>query len=225
MTEFLLLFLLISILTNIPVIGPYIGLFNTMVHESGHAFVAYVTGGRVRSISLFANTEGLAVFEYRHWFGRVLTILAGYPISSFVSVIFIYGIKMEYYLYLGLALFGLLLYNLVFWVRNFVGWIWVLTVLLGLTFMYYFEYVEAWKMVLNIIGISLLIQAFISSWTIFVMSLKDKGRAGDAAFLAEATYVPAVIWGLLFLVQGTIFFIVGIMIWFGYDIMTIFKGN
>lgn len=217
MLEYILFFAVVATISFVPFIGPYISMFNTMIHESAHAIVATLTGGQVVSISIFRNTAGLAEFRHRSWLGRVLTYVAGYPLASLISVLYIYALSLELFLYIGMALFLLLVYNLLFWVRNAVGWFWVLTVILGLSYLYFNEYMYWYEMMLTVIGLSLLVQAFLTSWIIFVLSIKRKHHAGDATMLAKATFLPVSFWGFLFLVQGTFFFIVGGLIWFGFD--------
>lgn len=217
MLEYILFFSVIATISFVPIIGPYISMFNTMVHESAHALVATLTGGQVVAISIFRNTSGLAEFRHRSWFGRVLTYAAGYPLASVFSVAYLYALSMDLFLYVGMVIFLLLAYNLFFWVRNLVGWIWVLTVILGLSFLYYNEYMYWYEIVLDIIGLSLLVQAFITCWIIFVLSVKQRDQAGDTTMLAKSTFLPASFWGFIFLAQGTVFFIMGSLIWFGFD--------
>ncbi|RNA69328.1 M50 family metallopeptidase [Alteribacter keqinensis] len=218
---YILLFIIVLGITYLPVIGSYFRLFNTLIHESlGHALVARLTGGRVVSISLFQNTGGLAVFQH-HWFGRVITVFCGYPVSSLMSVVVIYLITQGYFEEIALGLFILLIYVLIFWVRNLVGWLWVLSVIGGLTAVYIYAEQRYFELLITVIGITILTQAFASSWGIFMLSVFRNRQAGDAMLLAEATKVPAVIWGTVFMLQGTFFFIIGTMIFFGYDVINL----
>jgi len=216
----ILIFTLVAILTYIPVIGPYFKLFNTLIHETGHALTAILTGGRVQSISLFKNTGGLAITSHRGLIGRVITLFAGYPTASLFSVLYIYALSEGWYRYIAITLSVILIYNLIFWVRNIVGWVWILSVLGGLYFLYTNHYWSGFEISLTIIGLTLLIQAFLSSWVIFAMTLKDHDQAGDASLLANTTKIPSVFWGSLFVLQGIVLFILGIIIWLGFDVIT-----
>lgn len=219
----IIIFILVAVLSYIPVIGPYFKLFNTLIHEAGHALVAILTGGKVQSISLFKNTGGLAVTSHRGLIGRVITLFAGYPTASLFSVLYIYALTEGWYRYIAMTLAVILVYNLIFWVRNIIGWIWILSVLGGLYFLYSNHYWNGFEISLTIIGLTLLIQAFLSSWVIFSMSLKDKYQAGDASLLANTTKIPAVLWGSIFILQGGTFFILGVLTWLGVDVMTIIQ--
>nr|WP_272873242.1 M50 family metallopeptidase [Alteribacter salitolerans] len=217
------MFIFVLTVTYLPVIGSYFRLFNTLIHESlGHALIARLTGGRVVSISLFQNTGGLAVFQH-HWFGRVITVFCGYPVSSLMSVVVMYLITQGYFEGVALALFLLLVYVLIFWVRNLVGWFWVFSVIGGMAALYIYAEQRYFELLITVIGVTILIQAFASSWGIFMLSVFRNRQAGDAMLLAEATKVPAVIWGTVFMLQGTFFFIIGTMIFFGYDVINLIR--
>jgi uncharacterized membrane protein len=219
----ILIFIFVAVVTYIPVIGPYFKLFNTLIHETGHALIAILTGGRVQSISLFTNTGGLAVTSHRGLMGRVMTLFAGYPTASLFSVVYIYALSEGWYEYIAMTLAVILIYNLIFWVRNIMGWVWILSVLGGLYFLYTNQYWSGFQISLTIIGLTLLIQAFLSSWVIFSMTLKDKYQAGDASMLANTTKIPSIVWGGIFVLQGASFFILGVFIWLGYDVITILQ--
>ncbi|WP_416150595.1 M50 family metallopeptidase [Salipaludibacillus sp. HK11] len=213
---------LIAVLSYVPLIGPYFKLFNTMVHETGHAIAAILTGGRVKSISLFSNTGGLAITSHQGVIGRVITILAGYPTASLFSVLYVYALSEGLFNYIAMTLAVILIYNLIFWVRNIIGWVWILSVLVVLYFLYTNHFWDAFEISLTVIGLSLLIQAFLSTWVIIAMSIKNKHQAGDATLLASTTKIPAVLWGGIFFLQGVVFFIIGIFVWLGFDLVTIF---
>ncbi|SDH46994.1 M50 family metallopeptidase [Alteribacillus bidgolensis] len=217
--ETIFIIVVIGFLMYIPVIGPYFSLFNTLVHESGHAVTALLTGGEVKSISLFSSTEGVAA-THHHRPGLILTSLSGYPFASILSVLFIYMVEKEWYLGAGISLLVLLGYNLIFWVRNLFGIFWILSILTGTYLLWYQSYVDALEYL--IIGISLVlwIQAFFSCWHIFLISLKTPKHAGDASVLARLTFIPAQLWGFLFLLQGTLLFMIGCGIWFDVDLLS-----
>ncbi|MCR6110791.1 M50 family metallopeptidase [Bacillus sp. A301a_S52] len=208
---------IIGCLSYLPVIGRYFKLFNTMIHETGHAVAAILTGGRVSSISLFANTGGLAITRHRSTFGRFLTLLAGYPFASLFSVLFLYALGQNWIMPSVLTLTAILVYNLIFWVRNLTGWVWIVSVLSVLYFLYANNYLQWLEWLLTIIGIMLLTQAFLSTWVLFTLTLNEKNETGDAGLLEELTKIASIIWSTLFLTQGVICFILGISIWLGYS--------
>ncbi len=208
---------IIGCLTYMPVIGPYFKLFNTMVHETGHAVAAIVTGGKVSNISLYSNTGGLAITRHRSLFGRLITLLAGYPAASLFSVLFLYALDKEWIMPAVFTLTAILTYNLIFWVRNLTGWVWIVSVLSVLYFLYANNYSQWLEWLLTIIGIMLLIQAFLSTWVLFTLTLNHRNETGDAGLLEDLTKIPSIIWSTLFLTQGFACFIIGISIWLGYS--------
>ncbi|WP_100398880.1 M50 family metallopeptidase [Bacillus sp. FJAT-44742] len=216
--QFVLLVLVISFLTYLPIIGSYFSLFHTLIHENGHALAAKLTGGKVGTISLFHSTEGLITYHH-HWAGKVITALAGYPFASAVSVLYIWAVRQEWHLEIGISLLLLLLFNLLFWVRNLYGWLWVLSTLVFTYFLWQQGYTTILEYIVTGIGLVLLTQALISSWHIFVVSIKASRYAGDASSLARYTFIPAPLWGLLFFFQGTIFFVAGSFVWLGKDFL------
>ncbi|WP_280771029.1 M50 family metallopeptidase [Salipaludibacillus daqingensis] len=223
--ELIIIFILVAFLSYIPIIGPYFKLFNTMIHETGHALAAILSGGRVRSISLFQNTGGLAITSHRGFIGRVFTLLAGYPTASVFSVAYIFALTEGWYTYIAMTLAVILVYNVIFWVRNIIGWVWIVSVLAGLYFLYTNQYWTSFELGLTIIGLMLLMQAFLSAWVVFIISLKDKHEAGDASILANTTKLPAILWGSFFVLQGAGFFILGASVWLGFDIITFVQVN
>jgi hypothetical protein len=187
-----------------------------MIHETGHAVAAILTGGKVSNISLFADTGGLAITRHSTKFGRFITLLAGYPAASLFSILFVYALAKEWYIPLVLTLTAILIYNVIFWVRNVIGSVWVVSVLSILYLLYAYLDIQWLEWLLMIIGITLLTQAFLSTWVLFILTLTQNYETGDAGLLEDLTKIPAVIWSSLFLAQGVMCFIVGVSLWLGY---------
>ena len=93
--EFFYYLIAAFILGIIPVVGKYVAVINTFLHEVGHALIAYLLGGRVHSISLFANTEGTAVTAHS---GRVDQNLRLCRLSIFVFLWICYGLGFKEWL-------------------------------------------------------------------------------------------------------------------------------
>ncbi len=218
MLALVFLFAVVASLSYIPGLGPYVSLFHTLIHETGHATMARLTGGRVRSISLFSNTEGVAQTSHTSWVGQVLTALAGYPFASLLSVLFIYALSAGFSAHAAAVLALLLLANLFLWVRNLIGWLWVLSVIGLLLVFYVYANPFYFELTLTVLSLILLIQAWVSAWVIFSLSVKRKQRAGDATILAEYTRVPAVLWGSFFFIQASFFFLIGTALFFGVEV-------
>ena len=75
-----------------------------------------MTFGKAHKIQLFANTEGLAISSHRFWIGRVLTTLAGYIFSSFMSASFYFLIYKGRYNLVIYILLTMLAISMFFWI-------------------------------------------------------------------------------------------------------------
>ncbi|WP_121616717.1 M50 family metallopeptidase [Virgibacillus halodenitrificans] len=201
------IFVFLSILlTKLPVIGNYFSIVNTLIHETGHAVMAVVTGGKVAKIELFTNTEGTAWTSNRYWLGRVLTSLAGYVFSSFIGFLFLYFLSIEKYDYILYILITILLLGLLFWVRNLYGLFWITTFCAGFGYLLFNDNKTVIEDVLLFITAIILVQSVISAFEILYLSLKNSLDAGDATSLARLTFIiPAQLWGILFFLQSIYF--------------------
>jgi hypothetical protein len=114
-----------SVLSIIPIAGKFLNVLNTMVHESGHAIMALMSGGGVMNIKLSADASGAAQTKSKYWIGKVLTSLAGYPTSSITAWFFFWLIQQHKTNYVFYVIVSLVLINLILWVRNTFGMIWL----------------------------------------------------------------------------------------------------
>ena len=202
----LLLILLASIvLTRIPFIGQVLQVINTMIHESGHALMALLTQGQVYSISLFANTEGATMTGTTSWIGRVLVSASGYVFSSAAAFLFLLLLKKGKHHWILWVLIAFAAVNLLLWVRNLYGILWLIGFLAFLIVLLrsgsgpFLEY-----SILLIAGI-LLVESVSSAFQIMWLSFASSSAAGDATNLARATYIPACLWGIGFFAQSLYF--------------------
>jgi len=189
--------LAVLVTSRLPHVGKYVRLLNTMVHETGHALVALLTGGRVQRIDLFSNTGGLATTLHRGTLSSVLTTLAGYPFASAFSVLCVWLVKVYPPAVVGLILMAFLAINAIFWVRNFMGWIWVILVL-GILSTVIWVYPSAFSYVSLAIAIILWVDSLGSALYITYLSITNPRNAGDTSILAKATWIPALVWGVVF---------------------------
>ncbi|MBB5172513.1 M50 family metallopeptidase [Texcoconibacillus texcoconensis] len=167
--------------------------------------------------------EGVAETAHSFWLGQVLTSFAGYPFASVVSVSGVWAVVNDYVLYAAAVLGVLLLINGLLWVRNLVGWLWVVISFVGLAWLKAQGYDEWFSLLIQAVVIIVWIQAFTGSLIIFVLSVKSGDRAGDATILARSTFIPSFIWGFVFALQGLFFFVVGLYLWSGGALDDIFS--
>lgn len=191
-------FIVSAILSLIPIVGKFLNVLNTMFHESGHAVMALLTGGGVMNIKLSADTSGAAQTKSKYWLGKVLTSFAGYPCSALTAWLFFWLIQKQMVNYIFYIIISLLLINLILWVRNTFGIIWliVMGVLTASFYMYANSKVQSYYAAFC--ASILLFQSIYSAFTLLIISVKSANKAGDAKNLSTFTYIPAVIWALLF---------------------------
>lgn len=208
--KFLLFIGMAILLTNVPFLGNYVRVVNTLVHESGHALIALI-GGDVHSISLFMNTEGVTYTSHKSWLGGFFTGAAGYVASSAMAFVALWLISRKRYKVLTGILIGFILLNSIFWVRNPYGIFWLISFGAAFLLLLYKGSTNLIQNCLLLIASILLVESVSSAFTIQILGFMQPHAAGDATGLARATkIIPAQIWGIILFVQSLLF------VWLGY---------
>jgi hypothetical protein len=191
-----------AVLTRVPVVGKFVRIANTLMHEGGHALVALLTGGGVVKMDLFSDTSGQAVTQSRFWIGKFLIALAGYTFASFFAFCSLFFIRYgNYYLVVYCLLFFAIV-SLILWVRNKYGVFWILLFgALCLTVFYFGNYEVKYYFSVLLSGV-LLSESLVSSIVILRVSFSEPDHSGDAANLSNFAFLPAFVWGLLFFAQA-----------------------
>lgn len=201
----ILITVLLLVLLHVPYIGQFLRAFNTMIHESGHALVTLITSGKVESISLFANTEGVTESYLSSWFATILVSLSGYIFSS-VALITVALLWKKNYHQTILVLFGVLaLVNLVLWVRNVYGILWLVLFIGAIVMLFKMQKKDLLSYATLGLFIILCTDAFRASFDILYLSYQSSMEAGDATNLAKNTMIPALVWGSFFFLQNLLF--------------------
>lgn len=193
------------IVSRIPVIGKFFRSTNTLIHESGHAIITLLTSGNVVSIDLNSNTSGSATTQSKYWLFKIAIALAGYFFSSATAFLLFYLISKAKYTWVFYIFCAFAIVNLLFWVRNAYGIFWLLLFSGILALVYYYripEYMFATSVFFS--GI-VLFESIFSAATVCWISMNEPSNAGDASLLKEFTFIPAPIWGMLFLAQALYF--------------------
>ena len=200
--KFFLFVIAAFVLIQVPFVGNYVKCINTLIHESGHALIA-LFGGKVETISLFMNSEGVTYSRQSTWLGSFLTSLAGYIFSSFMAFLsFLFIKKGKQALFIDILLV-LIVLNLLFWVRNPYGLFWLAS--FGLLFLYLLiKGSENFRNhLLLLIAAIILVDSIKSPYEILWISFNSVNIAGDAGNLAHLTlFIPAQLWGAFFFIQA-----------------------
>ncbi len=206
--KFFLFLVLAFLLIHVPILGNYVKVINTLIHESGHALIALL-GGNVETISLFMNSEGATISSQSTWIGSFFTSLAGYTFASFMAFLSFLLIGRKKETLLIDILLGFIFLNLIFWVRNPYGIFWLCSFAAAFLFLLIKGSKSLRKNLLLLIAAILLVDSVQSAYEILYISVLQPNAAGDAANLAQLTgIIPAPLWGLFFFLQA---------LWFCYN--------
>jgi hypothetical protein len=178
-------------------VGSILRPVNTMFHETGHALMTLLFSGRVVQINLF-HDSGVAFTAVKSWFARFMVSLAGYPFASLAAWLqfYFYRNGMHHvclYIYLGVAIV-----NLVLWVRNTYGIIWLLCFIALLATAWYMQWEQSTCLLLFIFNSVLLLQSVWTAIYLLYICAETPREAGDAANLRNMTWIPAIFWAVFF---------------------------
>ena len=194
-----------AISSRLPIIGKFFRSANTLIHESGHAFMSLLTSGNVVSIDLNSDTSGAAVTQSRFWLCRVLIALAGYVFSSSTAFLLFYLISQSKYEWVIYVFSAFALINLLFWVRNAYGIIWLLLFASMLGVIFYYKNPDLMAVTAVFFSAVVLFESVWSAAVVCWISMHEPQNAGDASNLKTFTFIPAPLWGLFFLAQAIYF--------------------
>ncbi len=197
-------------LEYMPRIGKVFKGFNTLVHESGHAFASLLFSAEVVSIDLFYSGEGVATTKSKSWFSKFFTSIIGYPFASAFAFMLAYFIAESKYSYVIYAFASIAIINLFFWVRNPYGIAWLLSTLTLLFLAYYFNWNQVRQYAAFLITAFCFVDAYLSAWYILYLSIKQPKKAGDATNLQKIAWLPAFFWALFFWLQASLFALLSI---------------
>ena len=185
-------------------ISAYFQLFNTLIHELGHIFVAHLTLNKVYKIELSSDRAGLATTSARNKLTKILISLGGYTTSSVFVVFYMSMLNLELYSLLLYIVGGILVFSLIFYVRNAFGIFWCI-LMTGLVWSIGRFGTEALMIkVIILLGAILVIESIVSSLILIEVNRKNNATldstnsSNDAKDLAEETKIPAMVWSVFF---------------------------
>lgn len=186
--------------------GAVIGLINptyyplraavTVLHEAGHALVAFLAGRRLAGVRIHRDTSGetISVGKSRG-IGVTATLLAGYPAPSLVGLSGLACLKADLIDGWSLVMLVVLLGTMLL-LRNLYGF-----VVMGAMFAAIFaglHYLGAQQVAVAIAGVCAFL--CVAGFRGALELLPIGGVHNDAAALAKAGSLPAVVWKTVFLV-------------------------
>lgn len=196
------------IIMRIPYIGRVVRVLNTMVHESGHALAALLTSGQVTKVELFADLSGTTHTVNSGKLASVVVGLAGYLFASGFAWVSALLVANGLERWLVVVLLALALMNLVLYVRNMYGMVWLVLFVFACGFLLS-KGDRLWLQVTAVVFLVVMLSdSAMSAIELLLMSFKTPKKAGDASMLAKATGIPAQVFAVVF---------AGAALWIGFD--------
>jgi hypothetical protein len=191
---------LTGILTHFLPFSSFFRNVDTLVHELSHALATLALSGKVNVIHLYWDQSGVTQsFFPRNWMAIPIS-LAGY-IGSALFALLLFALYAKRYERAGLIVVTVLAaIAVVLFVRNGYGIIWCVGFAAVSALVAYLAPPWLRNGYYMLIAFICLVESVVSPFIILFASLYNPSSAGDAANLAQATHVPALIWCLVFAV-------------------------
>jgi len=198
------IYLFIAILIRmIPFLNVNISLINTLLHEVFHVIFAAIFSGNIRhKIRLEKDGSGLAITNLTSRAPKTLIYISGYVGSSVSALLLFYFLSMGMFKMVVYLIFSIVCISLLLWIRNLYGICWAISLILLLFTVIYLQNKTLFMHTSMFLSAVVFIQSIFSAFTVFKLSILERKNAGDATSLANETYIPAAIWGLLFFAQA-----------------------
>jgi hypothetical protein len=204
-----------------------IQLFATFVHESCHALATLVTGGSVMSLTVSPDGSGM-VWSQTSGLSSLFVSSAGYMGTTLFGTLLLvwmrFGLRSRLALYLCAGLIAVMTvvfgFLAPFWnfLQNVTFFSVVFTVFSGAVltaglFAIAKFATEKWvNFALAFLAVQCLLNAFFSLKTLFVITTATDASS-DAANMAAATGIPAVLWVVLWIAISLVMMAVGIRLY------------
>lgn len=200
--EYVIVFAVMTLIMSYRRTRKYVYYTETLVHESGHAIAAMITGGRLQGIKLNIDTSGettTAHAEQGTAFSRFITTLSGYPASLFLVGVIV-GLLSNGQHSIGWFILASCAGLSLFFARSlFTVYISIISFVLPATMIAYRSDVPASTQTAILAAICVML--VLSSWS----SMKELKKVikyrdfSDAHTLAQTTHTPLKIWWWVFL--------------------------
>lgn len=188
----------VSLLINrLPVVGVFFRTVNTLLHESGHALGAILTSGEVIRIDIKKDTSGVAQTKSNSRFRAFIVSIAGYPFAALAgSFLLALAINEQNRLVL-LILLSIMLIDLMLFVRNAYGIVWLLIFSTLLIFIAWFQHSLLTHLFVLFICMIAFTETFWSTITVTILGIMQPRKSGDPWNMQKTTGIPAAFWALV----------------------------
>lgn len=186
------------IVTMIPGIWRYFGMFVTFIHELGHAFAALMTGRVVKGISLNFDHSGQMNSFGRVGFSATWAGFWGYPAPSVLGLVLITSAVFGW-APLGLSVGALILLVALIFIRNLAGAVIAVITAIAAQLIVVFLPLEWISVFVAALGTSLAIGSLKDLVKVFRVHTRRRSvQQSDAYILSQGSSLPAGAWLSLF---------------------------
>jgi hypothetical protein len=194
------LFLIGSVfVTNLIPFSSFFRYLDTMIHEFGHAAATLLLSGKVMYIELYADHSGVTRSLITKPWSRIPVGLAGYMSASLFAWL-LFALHARGRQKQGLYAITLLaVLSLALFVRNGYGMLWLagFIALNAVVLLWGNKTITKWYYL--VLAFLTLEESVSGALYILILSLNRPGQAGDASLLAQASGIPAPVWGVWFI--------------------------
>lgn len=189
--HFFILLIVAIIIKQLPLVSVPFNWLESYFHEISHGLAALLTGGKVLRIQLFANGAGLCTSQGGIAFiisfcGYAGATLWGWGIYKLAST------HQRFAQGFSIVIILLLLSSIVFWGRDLLTWF-ILAVLVAVfVFSLKLKNSDYLASLIQLFGLLILLNSLSSP-----SYLLDGRHLGDGAALASMTFIPEIIWVLV----------------------------
>ncbi|RLV61252.1 M50 family peptidase [Parashewanella curva] len=188
-----------AFLVQIPILGLPLYWFATFYHELSHGIATLLTGGVVEKIQLFTDGSGycfsiggihtiIAFSGYlgTPWFGAMIFKIAE-PRNSAITKI------------LAVIMLSIIAVTLLFYVSDLLTFAILMLIAICFLASLYIRSVRWIRHIYKLFGVSLILNGLLSSLSLFGYT-----HEGDAAHLANLTWLPGLFWVALWVANAAI---------------------
>lgn len=181
----------------------------TLIHELAHVLVALGTGGGGTRMELNRDLSGSIEYSTRlGWFGEILILAAGYPLSSLFALSGIYLLVHDQITTLWTIWFVLLVVGLGL-IRNTHGINWIVGIGVITGIIFFFSPQIGGSILFGVLLHTASLQSFVAPFYLLLFTMRnEKGAPSDAYELKRKTLIPTYAWVLFFIFISTQVFIV-----------------
>jgi hypothetical protein len=188
------------LLMYVPMIGKYIRVLETMIHEGGHVLMALLVGTKIEKINLFSNTSGETHIHSESKWKSVFIGLAGYPFSSLMAWVAFWATGNGYNQIFVLVLCGIILLFLCFFIRNGFGIFWAVSFVAANAYLVYANKLTIIKLAAVVYADILFLSSLSSCFIILYLAFRSPNKAGDALLINKLTHIPPQVVAVFFLI-------------------------